>query len=177
MKYNVAILGATGAVGQRFIELLQGHPWFKIEVLAASERSAGKKYRDACRWILKSRMPEEIGEMTVVNTDVKEVSKEGDVDLVFSALPGGIAGPIEEEFARYYPLVSKARAHRYDEDVPLIVAEINPDHLKLIPIQKERRGYEGFISTDPNCSTIQLVLSLKPLETVSYTHLTLPTKA
>ena len=164
MKYNVAILGATGAVGQRFIELLQGHPWFKIEVLAASERSAGKKYRDACRWILKSRMPEEIGEMTVVNTGVKEVSKEGDVDLVFSALPGGIAGPIEEEFARYYPLVSKARAHRYDEDVPLIVAEINPDHLKLIPIQKERRGYEGFISTDPNCSTIQLVLSLKPLE-------------
>ena len=164
MRFDVAILGATGAVGQRFIELLQNHPWFKIEVLAASERSAGKKYREACRWILKTPMPKDIGEMTVVNTDVKSVSREANVDLVFSALPGGIAGPIEEEFAESYPVVSKARAHRYDEDVPLIIAEVNPDHLRLIPIQKERRHTEGFITTDPNCSTIQLALSLKPLE-------------
>ena len=164
MRYNVAILGATGTVGQRFIELLKDHPWFKIEVLAASPRSAGKKYREACKWLLKTEMPEEVGEMTVVNTDVQEVSKAGDVDLVFSALPGDIAGPVEEEFAERYPVVSKAKAHRYDEDVPLIIAEVNPDHLNLIPVQKEHRGYEGFITTDPNCSTIQLVLSLKPLE-------------
>lgn len=164
MRFDVAILGATGAVGQRFIELLQNHPWFRIEVLAASERSAGKKYREACRWILKTPMPEDIGEMTVVNTDAKSVSREANVDLVFSALPGSIAGPIEEEFAESYPVVSKARAHRYDEDVPLIIAEVNPDHLELIPIQKERKGTEGFITTDPNCSTIQLALSLKPLE-------------
>ncbi|HDN62471.1 MAG TPA: aspartate-semialdehyde dehydrogenase [Candidatus Bathyarchaeota archaeon] len=164
MKYNVAILGATGTVGQRFIEILKDHPWFKIEVLAASPRSAGKKYKEACKWLLKSEMPEEIGEMTVVNTDVQEVSKAGNVDLVFSALPGDIAGPVEEEFAKQYPLVSKAKAHRYDEDVPLLIAEVNPDHLGLIPVQKERRGYDGFITTDPNCSTIQLVLSLKPLE-------------
>ncbi|MEM2875519.1 MAG: aspartate-semialdehyde dehydrogenase, partial [Candidatus Bathyarchaeia archaeon] len=164
LKYNVAILGATGAVGQRFVELLQGHPWFNIEVLAASERSAGKKYKDACKWILRSEVPSEVGEMTVVNTDVDEVLKAGDVDLVFSALPGELAGPLEEEFAKHYPLVSKAKSHRHDEDVPLVVAEINPEHLNLIPIQKERRKYEGFITTDPNCSTIQLVLSLKPLE-------------
>ena len=164
MKYNVAILGATGTVGQRFIELLKDHPWFNIEVLAASPRSAGKKYREACKWLLKSEMPKEVGEMTVVNTDVQEVSKAGNVDLVFSALPGDIAGPVEEEFAKQYPLVSKAKAHRYDEDVPLLIAEVNPDHLGLIPVQKERRGYDGFITTDPNCSTIQLVLSLKPLE-------------
>ncbi|RLI00299.1 aspartate-semialdehyde dehydrogenase, partial [Candidatus Bathyarchaeota archaeon] len=164
LKYNVAILGATGTVGQRFIELLNDHPWFNIEVLAASPRSAGKKYREACKWLLKSEMPEEIGEMTVVNTDVQEVSKAGNVDLIFSALPGDIAGPVEEEFAKQYPLVSKAKAHRYDEDVPLLIAEVNPDHLGLIPVQKERRGYDGFITTDPNCSTIQLVLSLKPLE-------------
>jgi len=164
LKYNVAILGATGTVGQRFIEILKDHPWFKIEVLAASPRSAGKKYKEACKWLLKSEMPEEIGEMTVVNTDVQEVSKAGNVDLVFSALPGDIAGPVEEEFAKQYPLVSKAKAHRYDEDVPLLIAEVNPDHLGLIPVQKERRGYDGFITTDPNCSTIQLVLSLKPLE-------------
>lgn len=164
MKYNVAILGATGTVGQRFIEILKDHPWFKIEVLAASPRSAGKKYREACKWLLKSEMPEEIGEMTVVNTDVQEVSNAGNVDLIFSALPGDIAGPVEEEFAKRYPLVSKAKAHRYDADVPLLIAEVNPEHLDLIPVQKERRGYEGFITTDPNCSTIQLVLSLKPLE-------------
>ena len=160
---KVAILGATGAVGQRFIQLLQGHPWFKIEVLAASERSAGKKYKDACNWLLESDMPREVAEMNVAHTDVESVEKEGNIDFVFSALPGGLAGPVESEFAALYPVFSKASAHRMDADVPLIIPEVNPDHAALIPIQQKARGWKGFISTDPNCSTIQLAITLKPL--------------
>ncbi|MCW4047326.1 MAG: aspartate-semialdehyde dehydrogenase [Candidatus Bathyarchaeota archaeon] len=162
-KRKVAILGATGAVGQRFIQLLQGHPWFRVEVLAASERSAGKKYKDACNWTMESNLPPEIGEMTVTDTTVEAVEKAGNVDLVFSALPGDLAGPVETEFAQAYPVFSKASAHRMDKDVPLIIPEVNPDHLALIPVQRKLRGWKGFISTDPNCSTIQLVISLKPL--------------
>ncbi len=163
MEYEVAILGATGAVGQRFIQLLQGHPWFKIAVLAASERSAGKRYREACKWRLESEMPPEIGEMPVVNTVLKEVKEADDIDFVFSALPGNIAGPVESEFAAEFPVVSKASAHRMEDDVPLMIPEVNPEHLGLIPIQKKNRGWNGFISTDPNCSTIQLAMTLKAL--------------
>ena len=163
MKREVAILGATGTVGQRFIELLQGHPWFEISVLAASERSAGKKYKEACRWRMETPMPEEVKDMTVVNSNLKEVQQAGSVDFVFSALPGSIAGPIEEEFAAEYPVVSKASAHRMDNDVPLLIPEVNPGHLQLIPIKKRNRGWNGFISTDPNCSTIQLAITLKAL--------------
>lgn len=160
---KVAILGATGAVGQRFIQLLQGHPWFQIEVLAASERSAGKKYKDACTWTMESDLPREIAEMPVVHADVESVEKAGNIDLAFSALPGDLAGPVEAEFAALYPVFSKASAHRMDNDVPLIIPEVNPDHAALIPIQKKARGWKGFISTDPNCSTIQLAMTLKPL--------------
>ncbi|MBS7606572.1 MAG: aspartate-semialdehyde dehydrogenase [Candidatus Bathyarchaeia archaeon] len=162
-RKSVAILAATGAVGQRFVQLLENHPWFEISVLAASERSAGKKYRDACAWRMETDMPKEIGEMTVVNTDLKAVKEAGDVDIVFSALPGDIAGPIEESFAVEFPVLSKAAAHRMDEDVPLLIPEVNPEQLELIPIQKRRRGWSGFISTDPNCSTIQMAMTLKPL--------------
>jgi aspartate-semialdehyde dehydrogenase len=162
-KRKVAILGATGAVGQRFIQLLQGHPWFKIEVLAASERSAGKKYKNACTWTMESDLPREIAEVPVVHTDVESVEKAGNIDLAFSALPGDLAGPVETEFAALYPVFSKASAHRMDNDVPLIIPEVNPDHAALIPIQKKARGWKGFISTDPNCSTIQLAMTLKPL--------------
>ena len=160
---KVAILGATGAVGQRFIQLLQEHPWFRIEVLAASERSAGKKYKDACNWTMQSNLPREIAEMSVVNSDVESVEKAGNIDFVFSALPGGLAGPVESEFAALYPVFSKASAHRMDDDVPLIIPEVNPEHAALIPIQRKSRGWKGFISTDPNCSTIQLSITLKPL--------------
>jgi len=163
MKRKVAILGATGAVGQRFIQLLQGHPWFQIEVLAASERSAGKRYSQACNWVMESNLPKEIGEMIVADANVSAVEKAGDVDLVFSSLPGDLAGPVESEFAALYPVFSKASAHRMSNDVPLLIPEVNPEHLALIPIQKRKRGWKGFISTDPNCSTIQLALSLKPL--------------
>ena len=163
MKRKVAILGATGAVGQRYIQLLQGHPWFQIEVLAASERSAGKRYRDACNWVMESNLPKEIAEMTVADTTVSSVEKTGDVDLVFSSLPGDLAGPVESEFAALYPVFSKASAHRMEQDVPLMIPEVNPGHLAIIPIQQEARGWKGFISTDPNCSTIQLAITLKPL--------------
>lgn len=163
LKRKVALLGATGMVGQRFVERLQGHPWFEIAVLAASERSAGKKYREACDWIMDSVMPPEIGEMTVALSDVKAVEKAGDIDFVFSALPADIAKSAEEQFAAKYPVISKASSHRMESDVPLLIPEVNPEHLALIPIQKKNRGWEGFISTDPNCSTIQLVISLKPL--------------
>lgn len=162
-KRKVAILGATGAVGQRFIQLLQGHPWFNIEVLAASERSAGKKYKDACNWTMESNLPREIAEMTVTDANVESVEKAGNVDIVFSSLPGDLAGPVEAEFAALYPVFSKASAHRMEKDVPLLIPEVNPEHAALIPIQQKARGWKGFISTDPNCSTIQLVLSLKPL--------------
>jgi aspartate-semialdehyde dehydrogenase len=163
MKRKVAILGATGAVGQRFIQLLTGHPWFQIEVLAASERSAGKKYKDACNWVMESNLPKEIAEMSVANADVASVEKAGDVDLVFSSLPGDLAGPVESEFAAFYPVFSKASAHRMEKDVPLLIPEINPDHADLIRLQQKARGWKGFITTDPNCSTIQLAITLKPL--------------
>ncbi len=162
-KRKVAILGATGAVGQRYIQLLQGHPWFKVEVLAASERSSGKKYKDACNWTMESELPKEIAEMPVADTTVESVEKAGKVDLVFTSLPGDLAGKVEEEFAAEYPVFSKAAAHRMEKDVPLIIPEVNPDHASLIPIQQKNRGWKGFISTDPNCSTIQMAITLKPL--------------
>jgi aspartate-semialdehyde dehydrogenase len=162
-KRKVAILGATGAVGQRFIQLLQGHPWFKVEVLAASERSAGKKYKDACNWTMESNLPKEVAEMTVADANVESMEKAGNVDLVFSSLPGDLAGPVEAEFAASYPVFSKASAHRMEKDVPLLIPEVNPEHVALVPIQKKARGWKGFITTDPNCSTIQMAISLAPL--------------
>src|SRR4030065_166232 len=112
---------------------------------------------------MESNLPKEIAEMTVADATVGAVERAGDVDLIFSALPGDLAGPVETEFAALYPVFSKAGAHRMETDVPLIIPEVNPDHAALIPIQKRARGWKGFISTDPNCSTIQLALSLKPL--------------
>jgi aspartate-semialdehyde dehydrogenase len=162
-KRKVAILGATGAIGQRYIQLLQGHPWFQIEVLAASERSAGKKYRDACNWTMESELPNEIANMTVADASLEAVQKAGNVDLVFSSLPGDLAGPVEEEFAAQYPVFSKASAHRMENDVPLLIPEVNPDHLALVAVQQKNRGWKGFITTDPNCSTIQMAMTLKPL--------------
>lgn len=162
-KRKVAILGATGAIGQRFIQLLHGHPWFTIEVLAASERSAGKKYKDACNWTMECNLPKELAEMNVADATVESVEKAGNVDLVFSALPGDLAGPVESEFAALYPVFSKASAHRMEKDVPLLIPEVNPEHAALIPIQKKQRGWKGFITTDPNCSTIQMAMTLKPL--------------
>jgi aspartate-semialdehyde dehydrogenase len=164
MKRKVAILGATGAVGQRFIQLLQNHPWFQISVLAASERSAGKKYKDACPWLMETEIPKEIAEMPVVNADVESVECVGeDVDLVFSSLPGELAGTVEAQFGALYPVFSKTSAHRMVKDVPLVIPEVNPDHAEMVKFQQKSRGWKGFIATDPNCSIIQLAITLKPL--------------
>lgn len=160
MNKKVAILGATGAVGQRFIQLLDNHPWFEITGLAASERNVGKTYKDTKKWRLDTQLPEEIGEYEILPMDPKKI----DADLVFSALPSDVAGEIEANFAKEgFAVSSNASANRMKEDVPLIIPEVNRDHVSLIDIQKENRGWDGFIITNPNCSTIGLVLSLKPL--------------
>lgn len=159
------MLGATGTVGQRLVSLLRDHPWFRVEMLAASERSVGMKYGEVCKWALESDMDSQIGEIVVVKCDVESIDRGGDVDLVFSCLPAGVAKTVEERVAVKYPVFSKASTHRLEKDVPLIIPEINPDHLSLINVQRKKRKWAGFISTDPNCSAIQLAMTLKPLMT------------
>ncbi|MFZ1291800.1 MAG: aspartate-semialdehyde dehydrogenase [Melioribacteraceae bacterium] len=154
MKKNpVAILGATGSVGQKFIELLSNHPWFEITELAASEKSAGKKYKDAAKWVMPTLLKPEIG-----NLEVKSCKPILKSKLVFSALDSSVAGEIETDFANNgYFVISNSKNHRFDNDVPLIIPEVNPEHLDLI------KNKNGAIVTNPNCSTIGLVLALKPL--------------
>ena len=156
MKLKVGILGATGAVGQKFVRLLENHPWFELTALAASERSAGKPYRDAAHWIESAPLPSDVGELEV------QLCQPGlDCDLVFSGLDSSVAGPIEKAFAKAgYPVISNARNHRMDADVPLLIPEVNPEHLALI----ERQETPGFIVTNPNCATVGLTMALKPLQ-------------
>jgi aspartate-semialdehyde dehydrogenase len=167
---KVGVLGATGAVGQRFVEALAGHPWFEISALAASERSAGKKYKDAANWRLESQMPEEAANLEVVPIDTKLV----DADIVFSALPADLAKKVESDFAKAGCLVaSNASAFRKDSDVPLMIPEVNPEHLGLIDIQRDNRGWDGCIVTNPNCTTIMFTLTLKPLMQFGIENLTI----
>lgn len=155
-KIGVAILGATGSVGQKFLELLSNHPLFEVKELAASEKSAGKKYKDAANWIMQKSLPKHFAEMTV-----KDCQPNLDSKIVFSALDASVAGEIEEDFAKAgYMVISNARNHRYDPNVPLIIPEVNPDHLNMIKYQNYG---SGAIITNPNCSTIGLVLALKPI--------------
>ncbi|MCK5660628.1 MAG: aspartate-semialdehyde dehydrogenase [Methanosarcinales archaeon] len=159
-KLSVGVLGATGAVGQRFIEALADHPWFELTALAASTRSEGKKYKDAANWRLESTMPSDIADMEVVAIDATKVK----ADIVFSALPSDIAETVEPEFAKAGCVVaSNAAAFRMGEDVPLLIPEVNSEHFDLIEVQKDNRGWDGCIITNPNCSTIMMALSLKPL--------------
>jgi len=160
-KLKVGILGATGAVGQRFVQLLQDHPWFEITALAASHVSAGRPYGEVCQWKVTAEMPPAVRDMMV-----EECAPGLDCELVFSALPGEIAGPIEESMAAAgYFVSSNAKNHRLDPDVPLLIPEVNPDHIQIIGHQQRQRGWQrGFIVTSPNCSTTQLVLALKPLQ-------------
>ena len=156
---RVGILGATGAVGQKFIELLNGHPWFEITALVASERSAGKKYIDAANWMAETPLPAHIAEM-----EVQSLSPDLDVDFVFSGLDASVAGEAEEALAKNgIPVISNARNHRMRSDVPLLVPEINSSHTALIEQQATFVETGGFIVTNPNCSTVGLVCSLKPL--------------
>lgn len=159
-KIPVAVLGATGLVGQRLIVLLAQHPWFELAALAASDNSVGKKYADAVKWKLADEIPAAAREMTVQSCDPRLVN----VPLVFSALPTEVAGALEEDFARAGAYVSSnASPHRMDADVPLVVPEINPDHLALIHAQRVERGWSGALLCNPNCTTIHLALALKPL--------------
>jgi len=160
MTWRVGVLGATGAVGQKMIQQLAGHPWFRITELAASERSAGKSYADAVRWHQEAAIPAE-----VAGLEVKAALPDLECDFVLSALDSHVAGPVEQSFAAAgYPVISNSRNHRMDDDVPLVIPEVNPDHLDLIPWQKQRGGFTaGYIVTNPNCSTIGLTLALKPL--------------
>ncbi|MFQ5614388.1 MAG: aspartate-semialdehyde dehydrogenase [Anaerolineae bacterium] len=159
-KLKVGVLGATGAVGQRFIQLLAGHPWFRLTALAASGRSAGKPYREVARWFVSADIPAEAADLVV-----QPVEPGLDCDLVFSALPSNVAREVEQAFAGAgYGVFSNASAHRYDEDVPLVTAEVNPDHLDLLPRQQAQRGWaRGFITTNSNCSAMPLVITLAPL--------------
>jgi len=159
-KIRVGVLGATGAVGQRFVQLLAGHPWFELVAVAASERSAGRSYAEACSWKLDVPMPAAAGTLVV------QPAEPGlQCHVVFSALDAAVAGPVEEAFAAAgYGVLSNARNHRMADDVPLLVPEVNPEHTALIPVQRKKRGWKGFIATNPNCSTATLVLALAPLE-------------
>jgi aspartate-semialdehyde dehydrogenase len=161
-KIKVGILGATGAVGQRFAQLLADHPWFEIEVLTASDRSAGRTYAEACKWLLRGGMPDALANMRLVATEVSAIPNH--VRLLFSALPGDTAGVIEEKLAAAgFGVCSNASAHRMDPDVPLLIPDVNPDHTALIRIQQAQRAWPGFIVTNPNCSATHLVCALKPL--------------
>lgn len=159
-KWRAGVLGATGLVGQRFVQLLANHPWFELTEVAASERSSGRTYSEAVRWHLDSPVPE-----TARGLVVKNLEPSLDCDFVFSALDSSVAGAAEEDFARAgYPVVSNSKNHRMDADVPLLIPEVNASHLDAIPAQQKNRGYDrGFIVTNPNCSTAGLVLVLKPL--------------
>ncbi|MGA2383945.1 MAG: aspartate-semialdehyde dehydrogenase [Gemmatimonadales bacterium] len=159
-RLKAGVLGATGAVGQRFVQLLAGHPWFDLVALAASERSAGRSYAEAVSWRLDVPLPAAAADLPVRPTEPGL-----ECDIVFSALDAAVAGPVEEAFAKAgYAVLSNARNHRMAEDVPLLVPEVNADHAELIAVQKKRRGWKGFIATNPNCSTATLTLALAPLE-------------
>lgn len=159
-KYRVGILGATGTVGQRFAQLLQGHPQFEITALAASDRSAGKTYAEACAWKLTGSIPENVRDITVT-----PIEPPLDCDIVFSSLPSNVARETEEAFARAgYPVISNSSSYRMDEDVPLLIAEINADHLGLIETQRQKRGFgTGFIVTNPNCAVASFAPPLAAL--------------
>jgi aspartate-semialdehyde dehydrogenase len=159
-RIEVGILGATGMVGQHFVKFLEGHPWFDLKWLGASDRSAGKRYRDAMTWHLAGATPAGIADLTV------EDCKPGNAPrLLFSAMDASVATEIEQAFAQAgHIVVSNSKNHRMERDVPLLVPEINPDHLKLVPGQQRARGWKGQIVTNPNCSTVALTMGLAPLK-------------
>ena len=159
-KYRVGILGATGTVGQRFAQLLEDHPQFEITALAASDRSAGKPYSEACAWKLVGNIPEKVREIIV-----RPIEPPIDCDIVFSSLPSSVARETEEAFARAgYPVISNSSSYRMDEDVPLLIPEINAEHTGLIEVQRQRRGYgRGFIVTNPNCAVMSIAPPLAAL--------------
>ena len=166
-KKRVAIIGVTGSVGQEFVQSLENHPWFQVTQIAASERSAGKKYIDAIRdpsgivaWDVGGEIPEYIKEMSVKTVDELDVSQ---LDLVFSAVESEAARDIETKIASDVPVVSTSSAYRYEEDVPILIPGINDEQIELLEIQKKNRNWKGWIAPLPNCTTTGLAITLKPL--------------
>jgi aspartate-semialdehyde dehydrogenase len=158
---NVGILGATGAVGQKFIRLLENHPRFTVKALGASERSAGKPYKEAVHWIEPTELPPNVDNIKVTPCQPKHCQG---ADFVFSGLDSSVAGEIEQDFAKAgIPVISNAKNYRMNESVPLLIPEINPDHAALIKTQTFDKEGNGWIVTNPNCSTVALAMSLKPL--------------
>jgi aspartate-semialdehyde dehydrogenase len=159
IKIPVGILGATGIVGQRFIQMLEHHPWFEVAWLAASDRSEGREYADAARWRLKTAIPPHVAKMRL-----SPAKPEGAPTIIFAALDASIAAELEPSFADAgCAVISNSSALRMAKDVPLVIPEVNPDHIKLIECQSWRRKNGGFVVTNPNCSAIGLVLALAPL--------------
>lgn len=159
-RVRVAVLGATGAVGQMFIRLLANHPWFELAEVAASERSAGKTYAEAAHWIGSDAMPDKVRDMKVTACDPRVVTS----PLVFSALDAAVAGDVELAFARAGRLVlSNAKNFRMEDDVPLVIPEVNADHLALLEVQRANRRWSGGIVTNANCASIMAVMALAPL--------------
>jgi aspartate-semialdehyde dehydrogenase len=158
-KWRVAVLGATGAVGQTFIRLLANHPWFEVSEVAASKRSAGRRYGDAARW-LEGAMPSGVSEMDVRDCNPASIS----APIVFSALDSSVAGDVEEAFARAGKFVlSNAKNFRMGADIPLVIPEVNADHLRLIEQQRAHRGWTGAIVTNANCAATVAAVALAPL--------------
>ncbi len=163
MTVRVGVLGATGAVGQRLIQLIDPHPDFELASLTASESSAGKSYREAAKWRVETPIPDDVAEMTVVATDPDEVPD--DVDLLFSSLPSSVGEQVEPAFVEEgYVMSSNSSNFRADDDIPLTIPEVNPDHLGLIEVQRDERGWDGAMIKNPNCSTITMVPPLAALD-------------
>ncbi|QUC64445.1 aspartate-semialdehyde dehydrogenase [Nitrosopumilus sp. K4] len=166
-KKKVAIIGVTGAVGQEFVQSLQDHPWFEVTQIAASERSAGKKYIDAIRnesgivaWDVGGEIPEYIKDMTVRRIDELDTSQ---LDLVFSAVESVAARDIETKMAAEVPVISTSSAYRYEDDVPILIPGVNDEQAELLETQKKNRNWKGWVAPLPNCTTTGLAITLKPL--------------
>lgn len=173
---KVGIIGATGAAGQRFVQLLKKHPWFELTFLGASDKNIGKKYHEATNWIIREEpIPEEFAEIKLESSEASELKKEG-VEAVFSCLPAEVAKEKEIEFASQGIFVfSTASSFRMEKDVPIIIPEANPDHCEIVKEQQKNRDINGFISTDPNCSAVGLVMTLAPLKSMGIKRVTLTT--
>jgi len=160
-KRKVAVLGATGMMGQKFVQLLSHHPWFEVSGVAASDKSVGKTYASSIGSRMEANLPDELGGLVLSEPNPRTLN---DPDFAFSALPAEIAGPVEEEFAKAgVPVFSNASSHRMDQYVPLLNPEVNPEHIVMVEEQKRKMKTDGFIVANPNCTTSILTLSLKPL--------------
>lgn len=165
---RVAIIGVTGVVGQEFVLALDKHPWFEVKQIAASERSAGKKFVDAIRdpdsgilkWHLKEEIPEYVRDMIVESVD--DIKPEN-LDLIFTSIESEAAREIETRFAKDVPIISTSSAYRYEQDVPILIPGINDDHVNLLNVQRKNRGWKGFVAPLPNCTTTGLAITIKPL--------------